>query len=46
MSFLWIPFLRVVHAWTGRRLRKAAVKRIRRALERKLRDRATNPRLN
>lgn len=46
MSFLWIRFLRAVHAWSGRRLRQAAVKRLRRALERKLRDQATNPRWN
>lgn len=46
MNTLWILFLRLVHVWSGRRLQQAAVKRILRALNRKLRDQATNPQRN
>ena len=46
MSFLWIRFLFVVHVWSGRRLQRAAVKRVLRALDRKLHDPATNPHWN
>jgi hypothetical protein len=46
MNTLWILFLRAVHVWSGRRLRQATVKRMLRALNRKLRDQATNPHRN
>ena len=46
MSILWIRFLFVIHVWSGRRLQREAVKRMLRALNRKLRDQATNPHWN
>lgn len=46
MNTLWTRFLRAVHLWSGRRLQQAAVKRLLRALNRKLRDQTTNPNRN
>lgn len=46
MSSLWIRFLRAVHVWTGRRLQRAAVKRLVRHIEKVLHEEGKRARWN